>query len=308
MPATQRRGAASKGLILAMVFGIAGGGLAAWTLMKSLSSDRRPIGPPALEGRGGPPRGPGGPDSPGGEDVLASPGERPERAAPAEPMTFAAIEGDADVEGLMSELRTAVSNAAGASQEMASLGAEAQSKLAESFSIALTPYLKGDAEGLRAAASALGAPQPETAPEAANATATLGPNGRPNPIMALLKHASIDVTKAQVRPWRGPQERPGANVERVGEGEERPSAIIGFRTTGLYTDIDEFEQKKLPAVEVRAPLLPKGSKPEGEPTWIGAVMVWNQNTRTWQPAQINVMSNDPETLRGIMSRVAGGSK
>jgi len=306
MPAPHRRGAASKGLILAMVFGIAGGGLAAWTLMKSLSAEKRPIGPPALEGRGGPGRSQGGGGD--GEDVLASPTERVRRAEPAEPMTFAPIEGDADVEGLISELRNAVSNAAGASQEMASLGAEAQSKLAESFGIAITPYLKGDAEGLRAAASALGAPQPEAAPQAADATATLGPNGRPNPIIALLKHASIDVTKAQVRPWRGPQERPGANIERGGEGDDRPSAVIAFRTTGLYTEIDEFEQKKLPAVEVRAPLLPKGSKPEGEPTWIGAVMVWNQSTRTWQPAQINVMSNDPEQLRGIMSRVAGGAK
>jgi hypothetical protein len=306
MPAPQRRGAASKGLILAMVFGIAGGGLAAWTLMKSLSAEKRPIGPPALEGRGGHERAQNGGGE--GEDVLASPNERVRRAEPAEPMTFAPIEGDADVEGLISELRNAVSNAAGASQEMASLGAEAQSKLAESFGIAITPYLKGDAEGLRAAATALGAAQPELAPQSAEATATLGPNGRPNPIIALLKHASIDVTKAQVRPWRGPQERPGANIDRAGEGDDRPSAVIAFRTTGLYTDIDEFEQKKLPAVEVRAPLLPKGSKPEGEPTWIGAVMVWNQNTRTWQPAQINVMSNDPETLRGIMSRVAGGAK
>jgi len=305
MPATFRRGAASKGLILAMVFGIAGGGLAAWTLMKSLSAEKRPIGPPALEGREGPPRGARGDDS---GDTLAAPREGVERRAPAEPMTFAPIEGDADVEGLISELRSAVSNAAGASQEMAALGAEAQSKLAESFGIAITPYLKGDVEGLRGAASALGAPQPETAPGAANATATLGPNGRPNPIMALLKHASIDVTKAQVRPWRGPQQRPGANAQRESGEEDRPSAVIAFRTTGLYTDIDEFEEKKLPAVEVRAPLLPKGSKPEGDPTWIGAVMVWNQSTRTWQPAQINVMSNDPETLRGIMGRAAGGAK
>lgn len=301
MHPSRARGAASKGLVLAMVFGIAGGGFAAWTLMRSFTGEKRPVGPPSMQARGGggPPRAPAGAT---GDDVLAAPSERVERRPPAEPLTFAPIKGDADVEGLLSELRAAISSAAGSSQDLASLGAEAQSKLGESFSIAMTPYLKGDVEGLLQAAQALGARPPgaEGASEAPRPVAITGPGGRPNPIMALLKHASIDVTKAKVLPWRPREGLQGAGVNSGEEGG--PSAVIGFRTGGLFTDIDDFEKKKLPAVEVRAPLLPHGAKVDGPPTWVGAVMVWNQAARAWQPAQINLMSDDPEALRGLMGR------
>ncbi len=288
-----RRGATSKALVIAMVFGIAGGGLAAWTLMSNFAGGKRPIGPPSMERPDGPRRGPAGP----GADDDAGPADsvpRAERSAPAEPFQFPAIKGDADVEALLSDLRTSVSVAAGSNQDLASMGVTAQTKLAECFTIAMTPYLYGDQDRMESTASALGAPPREAPADGAE------PARRSSPIMALLKHASIDASKARVLPWR--PEGPMDAMANAGDG---PREIMAVRMTGLFTDVDDFEKKKLPAVEVRAPLLPDGADPNAPPIMIGAVMVWNQATQTWQPAQINFMSDDSSALRALMGRAMG---
>lgn len=290
-----RRGATSKALAIAMVFGIAGGALAAWTLMSNFAGGKRPIGPPSMERPDGPRRGPVGPGA-ADESGPDSGAPRAERSAPAEPASFPVIKGDADVEALLSDLRNSVSVAAGSNQDLASMGATAQSKLAECFALAMTPYLYGDQERIESTAAALGAPPREPPADGAE------PARRPSPIMALLKHASIDASRAKVLPWR-PEGRMDA-MANAGEGEG-PREVMALRMAGLYTDIDDFEKKKLPAVEVRAPLLPSGADPDAPPTIIGAVMVWNQATQTWQPAQINFMSDDSSALRAMMSRAMG---
>ncbi len=291
------RGAASKGLVLAMIFGIAGGGLAAWAVM-STGREKRPIGPPRVEPVGGPQRDGPGPNGPGIEREVAGPRNDP---PPADPATFAPVQSDGDVEALLSEMRAAVSSLAGADQSLASMGAEAQGKLAEHYALAMSPYLRGDADAIATVARQLGAPASTPSDESPNPPER--PAGR-SPLMALLKHASIDVSKAKVLPYDPKRGEMPMEGERDNGGR---TAVIGMRTSGVYPEIDDFERKKMRAVEVRAPLLVQGEKPTEPPTMIGAIMVWNPTARSWQPLQINIMSSDDQALRSMMGRAMRGN-
>ena len=83
---------------------------------------------------------------------------------------------------------------------------------------------------------------------------------------------------------------------------------MAFRPGGLYPDIEGFEDKKLPAFEVRVPIKPKDAKEGGPAPEIGITLVWNEKSNTWQPADYSIYGSDPATMQAIMASLRKGKE
>lgn len=294
-----RRGAVSRGMLVAGAFCVLGVGLAITSAVAMRPEPR------TRSLMGGPEPRPGANARPADErrEVVADGGEESAAAArsappPAPPpnYTFPAVPDEEAIVQLSDSLQTRTATAARGVSEVAAIGASASDEAARDTRSLIEPMLLGAPGRLRDTLIALGA-------RTGDNEEGLGAWER---LADALKGASLDVDKLRIQPEdEANANRPGEGMRRAEAGDAAPTR--GRATFMMQDDLfgsraDRMKDRRL---LLTVPVLPAGADGPEDAVELRLTLAYDQPTRRWQPLGFGFSADDPETLRSLARSFSG---